>query len=456
MTTKSTKIDWSIRNGYYRDLLIQHWNEPASVIFSLLYRKWISNKDFEFVKKLTIKKVISQLKIQKYKKKTIKLNSYKKRVIDKKYKWYNKSEFTILLEKEFIKKSKQNNFLNRHSREESTISSTRDSIIQCLLKKVETKKISYLQSTKSLFSKEPKSSTGTILQHVLTDIHLNEIIHRKWQKYNWDTEIALKTIIWIVDQLIQKQIDSNRQYIRLELLLLWDLIGTKIHNELDLDIEPVRAAKFLASILSKIYKELIKYFKKVIFILVPGNHSETRLGVEKTDRFNENYDFLVSQYLKEFLSILGKESSVLAPSRDIPVISTVIGNTIHWFGHWDRFSTDFKRMLPIFEEYYNIKYLDFFHEGHFHNQKIRYEDGFLKMTYPCVSETSFYGQNRYGVLKREPQVGNIYNDNGDLLETYYLNDIKLNDIKYLNKITFNLDSDISEIFIDTLKYITKK
>lgn len=457
MTSINTgsKLDWSIKNWYYRDLLITHWNEPSSVIFSLLQRRSLENKDIDFARGLTELKVKSQLKSQRYRKKTIKFDTYKRITIDKKYEGYNKNEATVLLEKEAIKKSRQNNFLKRHSREESTICSTRDSIVRCLLKKVETKKISCTRSTKGLFIKSEKETEGLVLQHVMTDIHVNEVTYRKWDKYNWDTGIALRTVKSIIDQLIQKQVDSGGQYEKLNLLLLGDLVGTQIHEGLDLDIEPVRAAKLLASVLSKAYYELKWYFSEITFTLVPGNHSETRIGFDKADTFHENYDFLVGQYLKEFLAIIWEEESVIAPSRDVPVISSVLGTSVHWFGHWDRFSTDFKKMLPLFSEYYDVKYLDFFHEGHFHSQKIRYEDWFLKMTYPCVTETSFWGQNRFWVLKREPQVGNIYNSQWDLLETYYLEDIKLDNIKYLTEITFDLDQDLSEVFIDTLKYLTR-
>lgn len=450
------KLDWSLSNWYYRDLLIQNGNEPAKVIYHLLYRQAIANKDFEFAKKLNIDKVISQLKIQKYKKKTIIVDNYKsRRAWQKNYTWYNKYELSVLLERESIKKSKQNTFLSRHSREESTISSTRESIIECLVKKVETKKINCTTKNEHLFTKSNRNTENLTLQHILTDIHVNEVTYRKWKKFNWDTDIALKTVIRIVDELIKKQVDSDFKYSKLELLLLWDLIGTKIHEWLDLDIEPIRASKLLASTLSKIYKNLKEYFDDIVIVIVPWNHSETRIWSEKNDRFNENYDFLVSQNLKEFLSVIWCEDKVLAPSRDVPVISKVLNWQVHWFWHWDRFSTDFKKMLPMFSEYYNVKYLDFFHEWHFHNQKIRYEDWFLKMTYPCVTETSFYGQNRYGALKREDQVWNIYNENWEILETYYLDEKKIKDNSFLTNISVNLDLDLSEIFIDTIKYLSR-
>lgn len=448
------KLDWSIRNWYYKNLLIQNGHIKPQVLYTMLVRDSRDLWDTEFNQNLTVQKVIWQVKNLKYKQKKISTDTYVKRVLEKRIDSYDKDEIWLMLEKEKIKKAKQNTFLNSHFRNELTISTTRNSIVESLIEKTKNKKISQIKSTKSLFSKEELENLT--LQHTLTDIHLNEVTERKWNRHSWNTEIWVKTIIKIIDELISKQINSNYQYKNLELLLLWDLIWTQIYHGLLLDIEPVRASKILASTLAKIYKELIKYFDSVEFVLVPWNHSETRKWWEKSDEFQENYDFLVGQYLKEYLSLLDSEEKVITPPRDIPLVSKETWNSIHWFWHWDRFFSDFKKMLPIFSEYNNINYVDYFHEGHFHNEKIRYEDSFLKFTYPCVTNSSFYGQNRFwGSVKRDYQVGNIYDERWSLITTYNLEvkDEEISKLYHLRNINIDTDMDISELFINTLYFL---
>lgn len=435
-TTQDKKFDWTFEWGKYSDLIMKYHDQKLWVLHQIIKTELINDGYNHLAINLTKWAVLwIRNRLRKkwlLSKKKSKLESYKLDSIKKNYKL-----------------SSQTNYLNRNLSNELKIQSTRESIIECLNKKVTIKTISPI-----MIKKKEVTPVEYTLQHTITDVHLNEVTKRIKKDISWDSERWLTVMTYIVNQLIEKKKTDPFNYTSLDLLFLGDLIGTKIHETIELDIEPNRASKIFASWISQSYVELKKHFWSVRLIFVPGNHAETRIWHEKTDTFNENYDFLVSQYTYEMLSVIGEQDSCIIPNRDIWIVTTSINNSIHGFGHGDRFNGEFKRMWGIFKRYYNISYLDYWHEWHFHNQKIIYDQWIMKMTYPCVTELSFYGQNRYwadfGIQK---QVWNVYNDTWDLV---YTHNIYVNTDKKIKKYytpDINCNDDICEIFVKTLKAI---
>lgn len=423
----------------YSDFIIKEIHLPRKLLFIKLIELGKTNKDSIFVDNITIEKLNWHIWNLKKNWKFIKTEKPTQKSFNK----------TLLnLEVENIKKQKQNLYLKKNFREEGTITTTRDSIIESLNEKISNINTIKIENTKNIYKKENKNDLT--LEHILTDIHLNESITRKNNVNNWGTEIWLNDIAKVVNRVISKQ---KWQYEKVSLLLLWDLIWTTIHEWLELDVEPIRAASFMASIIAQSYFELKKHFKEVTVTLVPWNHAETRQYWNKTDIFNENYDFIVWEKLKEFLSIYWEEKNVFSPTRDLPLVIREIWTEKHWYVHWDRFWNRLKSLLPMMEKYYNVNYLDYLHEWHFHTEKIRFEEDSLKFTYPCLCQPSSYWFNRIGVVSRERQIWNIYKD-WKLLETYSI-DLEEKEKNNFFEIEFNIDSDMSEIFKTTIWKINK-
>jgi len=86
-----------------------------------------------------------------------------------------------------IKKQKQNLYLKKNFREEGTISTIRDSIIESLNDKINNKTFVKVPNYKNVYKKE--KFFDLTLEHVLTDIHLNEVIIRKNNMNDWSTTI---------------------------------------------------------------------------------------------------------------------------------------------------------------------------------------------------------------------------------------------------------------------------
>jgi len=430
----------------YNSIILKHQWHKIDSIYVLLLTEAKKRKDKHFEKNLTIQKVRWQID-NFYK--TWKLNIKTK----KEKKMENKNNINWLLlefEIENIKKQKQNLYLKKNFREEWTISTVRDSIITSLDKKIENKSNLKIKNHQDLYtSKKEIKKPWLVLEHILTDIHLNEIVTRKKDFNNWSTEIGLQDIEKVINLIIDKQ---KWQYEAVSLLLLWDLVWTTIHEWLELDVEPIRASSYLASAISQSYFELKKHFKTVTITLVPWNHSETRKFWSKTDIFNENYDFIVWEKIKEFLSIFWEEENVFSPTRDLPIVVRTIWTEKHWYVHWDRFWNRLKSLLPMMEKYYKTHYLDYLHEWHFHTEKIRFEEDSLKFTYPCLCQPSTYGFNRIWVVTRERQLWNIYTVSWKLLETYSI-DLEKDIPKSKFKVIFDIDSDLAEIFKTTITKI---
>lgn len=443
MRIKWEKYNWII--------IKNQWSDYNAIYLLILERAKLFN-DKVLLDNLTLQKLKWQ--IDNLHKKWIlsRVEREKKREenIEKKKNLMN--EILLDFEKENIKKQKQNLYLKKNFREELSISSVRNSIIESLDQKIKDKNhIGLDSSLYKLYLNNKKVEKTKIIEHIITDIHLNEAIIRKNNVNNWSTEIGLLDFEKTINHLISKQ---NWEYKQINLLLLWDLIWTTIHDWLELDIEPIRAASFLASALAQAYNELKKYYIDVKIIIVPWNHSETRKHWNKTDEFNENYDFIVWEKLKEFLILNWNEKDVLWTTRDLPIVAQKIGKYNHAYIHWDRYWTNLKNILSILEKYYNMYYIDYLHEWHFHTLKIRNEDDFVKSTYPCFCQPSSYGFNRIWVVSREDQVWNIYNENWEMIKTYSLNiDNKIEKKKF--NLKFNLDYDLSEIFKETFNILKK-
>jgi len=443
MLKKNKFLNWK----NYETIILKYKDTVKnSILFLKLIEEAKKSKDFQFVKNLTIEKLNWKIWNMKRDKKT-KEKFHKK--IENNSNKSNINSTLFELEINNIKKQKQNLYLKKNFREEGTISTIRDSIIESLNDKINNKTFVKVPNYKNVYKKE--KFFDLTLEHVLTDIHLNEVIIRKNNMNDWGTTIWLNDICKVINKVIEKQ---NWQYKTVSLLLLGDLVWTTIHEWLELDIEPIRAASFMASIFAQAYFELKKHFEIVHITLVPGNHSETRLNWNKVDMFNENYDFIVGEKIKEYLSIFWEEHNVFSPSRDLPLVVKEIWTEKHWYIHWDRFWTRLKSLLPMMEKYYNVNYLDYLHEWHFHTEKIRYEEDSMKFTYPCLCQPSSYWFNRIWVVSRERQIWNIYKK-WKLLETYSIdldNNEKENKIF---KIQFDIDNDLSEIFKLTFEEIKK-
>lgn len=254
---KQQNIDWSSYNGIYSHLVKSNLELSNQKLYDLLISTAIKNKH-NFGNLLTVSRVKRYRNRVKYE--AVKANPKK----------HNKTQqYVIDIQKEVIKKTRQNAFLNKHVRQEMTIDSTRESVVESLKYKLDRSEERKIKVPSLSNLKIEDSEDGYVLQHIMTDIHVNEVTIRKGGKTNWDTNKALKTVSNILNLLIEKQIKEKNKYSSLQLLLLGDLIGTKIHEGIVLDIESNRAAKFLASIIAQAVPTLIHYFGNVEIIIVP-------------------------------------------------------------------------------------------------------------------------------------------------------------------------------------------
>lgn len=339
--------------------------------------------------------------------------------------------------------------------QEASIESTRKKILNSFEGKISKEIIVPTLPIKSLHRFE---ETNLRLQHIITDIHANECFERK-NMGDWGMPQAIERVTTICNNLIDMQKNAKIKYKSLELGFLGDIVGTEIHKGIKVDTESNRAAKFMASLITQCTAKLLEHFPSITLVFVPGNHAETReSGQDKNDLFQENYDFYVAEYTKEYIMIKNLSNvTVQSPDRDTPVIAIVEKNVnnqvIHGYAHGDRFNSKFAPMSGLLKAGYTVDYLDFYHQGHLHNEDIKYDQGIMKFTYPCVTEVSSYGQNRYGahkVIGAEDQLGNIYSmTTGEILTTYNMNIDKKNN-KYFTP-DIDLKDDISDI---TMRLLT--
>lgn len=337
-------------------------------------------------------------------------------------------------------------FLRRNFRNEAGITNLREYVVRTVESK--TRK-SEAVPTLDLKKFMKKKETGLTLEQVITDIHFNEVSDIPGKE--WTSEKAIEDLGKTTTYLIDKNKDGK--YSELVIYLPGDNIGTKIHEEITLDIPPLKAAKAIANAVFRMVITLSPHYEVIRITGVGGNHSETRVRGEKPNQFSENYDFAFLEELKSLLSLVGLEDIISYHSEysDTSTIN-VKGRNVAVV-HGDR-STSMVNLYPKLREDYGISRIDRLYIGHFHLMNYYYDEGILKMFHPCFTNPGLYARNGFGgIVTRDAQNSHEIGADGSIARTFSvsLDDGTLKE----TPLDVNPYESSSKIFSDTVKIAMK-
>lgn len=432
VTKGKNNTDRLIWKDDYDNYIVENsWSKDIPRICKEIKDKAISRKDYVFAKNIKESDVFKRISS-----------------LNKKIAW--REVFTLMWDKykEHFKKV----YLYKHFRSESIIWRTREYIIETVKdrkgKQIKPIKILWLEELK-----EKHSNNNYSFELTLTDMHINEHFFIS-EDVKWNVNVAMRDLNKVTNYLV-KYLKQNPSIKELTINNNGDTLWTKIHNEIELDIEPIRASKIIAwavfQMLVAVRKELPDI--SVTYRTVPGNHSETRVNWEKPNLFAENYDFIFAEELKILQKIYWDEKiQVFSPNRHYEFSYFERWNILQV--HWDR-RTSIHKFQPKIRALYNKSLVRYWYYWHYHMENFFIEENVLKMFFPAFTRPNYYALNNYGwTFRRDPQKAMVFNtnDNQYNLEKIINIDIDLIEEFWLKEyINIDTKKDISWIFDDVLK-----
>lgn len=194
---------------------------------------------------------------------------------------------------------------------------------------------------------------------LLSDIHSDELITKKATVYNEEInfKIIQQRIRLYEKTLIERQMKNKNKH--LTVLLLWDIISWKIHDEL---YENKEAGSFdlmykISVVIAKFISNLSKYWETVYVHTCSWNHWRLTPAI-KYSRTDENFDNSVYILVR---SILSENKRVKMNIRTEPSYYIKINDKYFWLAHWD------EKTAEILEDLWCYVYF----VGHFHQACVK-------------------------------------------------------------------------------------
>ncbi len=302
-------------------------------------------------------------------------------------------------------------FLRRNFRNEAYITNLREYVVRTVESKAKGENVIPTTDAKR-FIKKPE--TGLTLEYVLTDLHINETSDIPGKE--WTAKRAMEDLGRTVTKL--KELNKTGRYDELVLYFPGDNVGTKIHEEINLDLAPLKAAKALANAAFRMVIALRPFYKKIRIGGVGGNHAETRVRGEKPNSFGENYDYAFLEELRSLLSIIGMESSITYHGEHSDTTAIEVAGRNVAITHGDR-STSMINLYPKLRDDYKVSRIDRLYVGHFHLENYFYDEGVLKMFHPCFTNPGLYARNGFGgIVSRDRQNAHEIGKDGSIKKTF--------------------------------------
>jgi len=294
------------------------------------------------------------------------------------------------------------------------------------LKKTDIEKVSRaiidrLKEEKSLVEiPEPRRTFKGKLEEsailLLSDLHLGRENHfidietgRDYLTYN--REIAIKEANRLLDgvQRINELLSRSYKIDKLYIFVLGDLIeGQELFSEQQLLIEEGigRQMLFAIRLLSDLIKELLKEFKEIKIVNVPGNHGRLIKKSYSFEVYYNNIDFLIGKMLQ---AIFEKEKRIEIQTPESWFFRTKVYDWQYFLHH----GATIRSWMGI--PYYGIVRqsrqrkaemdIDIECIGHFHMQlEIPISSESLTLVNGCWIEKDSYAWNKYGRLTKPEQI----------------------------------------------------
>ena len=289
-------------------------------------------------------------------------------------------EKKIELQKERYKLSDQRVAFNKLVRNKARQEEVNEIIEKCVLNG-NLPKLDLAQQDKKKYSKKSMLVS-------LNDLHYGQDIVNFWNVYNSD--VCEKRMLEYLNRIIEIQAEQNA-----EECVVWangDLISGNIHNEISITNKEnvIEQLTQVSELIAYFLAFLAKYFNKVRFVSVAGNHS--RLGKKEDALKDERLDDLVEWYLKARLQNIEniKFDEYKKIDNTMYVVKVQGLNYIGVHGDYDASESSIHNLISMVEEpVYGIL------SGHLHHNKIDTIQGVK-----TIMGGSMIGMDSYCIQKR--------------------------------------------------------